>query len=167
MSQILQCPFGYSSIVFLNLPFPVTGRAVPNERRSPHQGQLCNSEPDLQDLQNGLGGYGGSNSSIDEHRSYQTIDIDQDVQPIPLDGHDFGLEEHQTSNREILVDTPEMFLPGLIIHVVRNRRSLFPLWTCWNLQDAEPPYKAVLAKRENFRDIAVTPSMFMDHLPWR
>lgn len=143
------------------------GRAVPNERRSPHQGQLCNSEPDLQDLQNGLGGYGGSNSSIDEHRSYQTLDIDQDVQPIPLDGHDFGLEEHQTSNREILVDTPEMFLPGLIIHVVRNRRSLFPLWTCWNLQDAEPPYKAVLAKRENFRDIAVTPSMFMDHLPWR
>ena len=166
MSQILQCSFFFASIVHLNFPFPLTGRAVPNERRSPHQGTSCNSEPDLQDLQNGLGGYGGFNSSIDEHRSYQSLHIDQDVQTIPLDGHDSGLE-HQTSNTDIPVDTPEMFLPGLIVHVVRNRRSLFPLWKCWNLQDAEPPYKAVLAKRENFRDIAVTPSMFMDHLPWR
>uniref|UniRef100_M8CYD4 Sn1-specific diacylglycerol lipase alpha n=1 Tax=Aegilops tauschii TaxID=37682 RepID=M8CYD4_AEGTA len=138
-----------------------------HERRSPHQDALCNTEPDLQDLQNGLGAYNGPSSSIDEPRSYRSLQIDQDVRRIPLDGHDSGLEEAQTSSGEILVESREMFLAGLIIHVVRNRRSLFPLWKCWNPQEAEQPYKAVFAKRENFRDIAVTPSMFMDHLPWR
>ncbi|KQJ83283.1 sn1-specific diacylglycerol lipase beta isoform X3 [Brachypodium distachyon] len=145
----------------------LAGRAVTNERRFQHQGALCNSEPDLQDLQNGFGGYHGSSSSVDEHRSYQSISIDQDVRRIPLDGQDSGLEEHQTSYGEIPVEPPEMFLPGLIIHIVRQRRGLFPLWKCWNFQEAEPPYKAVLAKRENFKDIDVSPSMFVDHLPWR
>ncbi|KAM3387818.1 hypothetical protein ACQJBY_010572 [Aegilops geniculata] len=138
-----------------------------HERRSPHQDALCNTEPHLQDLQNGLGAYDGPSSSIDEPRSYRSLQIDQDIRRIPLDGHDSGLEEAQTSSGEILVESREMFLPGLIIHVVRNRRSLFPLWKCWNPQEVEQPYKAVFAKRENFRDIAVTPSMFMDHLPWR
>jgi len=144
-----------------------SGTAVPNERQISHQVPLCNTEPDLQNMQNGFVGYNGSNASIDEHLSYEGINSGHDVQIIPLDGADSGFEEHPTSYREIPMEPPEMFLPGLIVHIVRQRRSLFPLWKCWSIQETEPPYKAVLAKRENFRDIVVTPSMFTDHLPWR
>ena len=118
-------------------------------------------------MQNGFVGYNGSNASIDEHLSCESINSGHDVQIIPLDGTDSGLEEHPTSYREIPVEPPEMFLAGIIVHIVRQRRSLFPLWKCWSIQETEPPYKAVLAKRVNFRDIVVTPSMFTDHLPWR
>uniref|UniRef100_A0A0A9E4G9 Uncharacterized protein n=1 Tax=Arundo donax TaxID=35708 RepID=A0A0A9E4G9_ARUDO len=128
-----------------------------------HQDSLCSTEPDLQ---NGFVGYNGSHGSIDDHRSYE-VNGDHDVQIIPPDELDSGLKEHPTSYREVPVEPPEMFLPGLIIHIVRQRRSLFPLWKCWNIQETEPPYEAFLTKRENFRDIAVTPSMFTDHLPWR
>ncbi|CAN6276109.1 unnamed protein product [Urochloa humidicola] len=144
-----------------------TGMTVPNERPISHQDALCNTEPELRNMQNGFVGYSGSNASIDEHMSYEGLNNDHDVRIIPIDGPDSGFKEHSTACREIPVEPPEMFLPGLIVHIVRQRRSLFPLWQCWNIQENEPPYKAVLAKRENFRDIAVTPSMFTDHLPWR
>ncbi|XP_066348411.1 uncharacterized protein [Miscanthus floridulus] len=144
-----------------------SGTAVPNERQISNQVPLCNTEPDLQNTQNGFVGYNGSNASIDEHLSCEGINSGHDVQIIPLDGADSSFKEHPTSYREIPVEPPEMFLAGLIVHIVRQRRSLFPLWKCWSIQETEPPYKAVLAKRENFRDIVVTPSMFTDHLPWR
>ncbi|CAN6228629.1 unnamed protein product [Urochloa humidicola] len=143
------------------------GTTVPNERPISHQDALCNTEPELRNTQNGFVGYSGSSASIDEHLSYEGLNNDRDVQIIPIDGPDSGFKEHLASCREIPVEPPEMFLPGLIVHLVRQRRSLFPLWQCWSIQENEPPYKAVLAKRENFRDIAVTPSMFTDHLPWR
>jgi len=129
------------------------GAAVPT-----HQDPLCNTEPELQIMQNGFVGYSGSSGGLNNGH---------DVQIIPIDGPDSGFKEHPASYREISVEPPEMFLPGLIVHMVRQRRSLLPLWQCWNVQETEPPYKAVLAKRENFRDIVVTPSMFTDHLPWR
>ncbi|GJN02511.1 hypothetical protein PR202_ga19870 [Eleusine coracana subsp. coracana] len=139
----------------------VTESAVPNEGQFPHRHSLCNTEP--QNMHNSFVEYNGSNTSIDEHRSYEGVSSDRDLQIIPIDGLDAG----QTSYTEILVEPPEMFLAGSIIHIVRQRRSLFPLWKCWNMQETGPPYKALLAKRENFRDLAITPSMFTDHLPWR
>uniref|UniRef100_A0A0E0KS55 Uncharacterized protein n=1 Tax=Oryza punctata TaxID=4537 RepID=A0A0E0KS55_ORYPU len=142
------------------------GRAVSTERRFPHQDAPCTSEPDLPNLQIGINGYNGSNSSIDVMSS-QGLHTDCDSQTISLHGLDSGLEQRHTSYRDIPVEPPEMFLPGLVVHIVRQRRSLFPLWKCWSLQGSEPPYKAFFAKRENFTDLAVTPSMFTDHLPWR
>jgi len=136
----------------------MAGTAVPNETQISHQDLLCNTEPELQIMQNGFVGYSGSSGGLNN---------DHDVQIIPIDGSDSGFKEHPASYRGIPVELPEMFLPGLIVHMVRQRRSLLPLWQCWNVQETEPPYKAVLAKRENFRDIVVTPSMFTDHLPWR
>ncbi|XP_040379409.1 uncharacterized protein LOC102717245 isoform X2 [Oryza brachyantha] len=145
------------------------GRAVSTDRRFPHQdaSYTSTSEPDLLNLQNGFNGYNGSNSSIDEYMSSRIPDTDCDVQTISLHGLDSGSEQHHTSYRDIPVEPPEMFLAGLVIHIVRQRRSLFPLWKCWSFQGSEPPYKAFLAKRENFTDLAVTPAMFTDHLPWR
>ncbi|XP_038989675.1 uncharacterized protein LOC103717554 isoform X2 [Phoenix dactylifera] len=67
----------------------------------------------------------------------------------------------------VSLEPPEVFLPGFIIHIVREPRSIMPLWKNWIVHDHKPVYRAFVAKRERFRDIIVTPSMFIDHLPWR
>lgn len=65
-------------------------------------------------------------------------------------------------------DPPEMYLPGLIIHVVPHQRSLHnSLWKSCTMQEKAQSYKAYIANKENFKDIIVSASMFLDHLPWR
>ncbi|KAI4338865.1 hypothetical protein MLD38_023873 [Melastoma candidum] len=63
---------------------------------------------------------------------------------------------------------PEVFLPGLIIHIVPTKTSelSFPMWRVWK-SGTQETYKAYISHRENFKDIVVSPSMFLDHLPWR
>ncbi|KAJ3675425.1 hypothetical protein LUZ60_004467 [Juncus effusus] len=83
------------------------------------------------------------------------------------------LTESQSQGfREIVVEPPEMFLAGKIIHVVREQRGLFisPIWKWWgfgNNGSEIVPFRAYVAKREYFREMFVTPFMFTDHLPWR
>ncbi|XP_057959730.1 uncharacterized protein LOC131152103 [Malania oleifera] len=65
-------------------------------------------------------------------------------------------------------DPIEMFLPGLIVHIVPQERSFhMHLWRGWRVQEHAQGYKAYIVNRENFKDIIVSPSMFLDHLPWR
>ncbi|XP_062170601.1 uncharacterized protein LOC133876341 isoform X2 [Alnus glutinosa] len=65
-------------------------------------------------------------------------------------------------------DPPEMFLPGLVIHIVPHQRSLhISLCEGCAVQEKTRSYKAYIANRESFKDIIVSPSMFLDHLPWR
>ena len=59
----------------------------------------------------------------------------------------------------------EMFLPGLVIHIVPEQQST-SLWR-WTVQHKKDGFRALLANREEFKDIIVTPYMFLDHLPWR
>ncbi|KAK3204552.1 hypothetical protein Dsin_018598 [Dipteronia sinensis] len=62
----------------------------------------------------------------------------------------------------------EVFLPGLIIHIVPQRKHLnMPLWKTWRIQRTAQVHNAYIANRESFTDIVVSPSMFLDHLPWR
>ncbi|CAO2820531.1 unnamed protein product [Amaranthus hypochondriacus] len=65
-------------------------------------------------------------------------------------------------------DPPELFLPGFIIHLIRKQRGIsFPLLRGWGAQATEPPYRAIIANKENFKEILISPSMFLDHFPWR
>ncbi|KAG6512239.1 hypothetical protein ZIOFF_030335 [Zingiber officinale] len=61
----------------------------------------------------------------------------------------------------------EVYIPGLVIHIIRIRKNTSPMWKSWITTDAEYDYKAFLANRESFKDIVVSPYMFLDHLPWR
>lgn len=64
--------------------------------------------------------------------------------------------------------TPEMFLPGLVIHILPKKRSFhMTLWKGWRVQERADSYQAFVVNREIFKDIIVSPSMFLDHLPWR
>ncbi|GAV82892.1 Lipase_3 domain-containing protein [Cephalotus follicularis] len=66
------------------------------------------------------------------------------------------------------VDPPEVFLPGLIIHLVPQQRGLnMSLLKGYGVQERTQSYKAYIVNKESFRDIVVSPSMFLDHLPWR
>lgn len=62
----------------------------------------------------------------------------------------------------------EVFLPGVVIHIVPPERGFhLPLWMGCGIQEKAPGYRAYISNRENFKDIIVSPSMFLDHLPWR
>ncbi|GFY92859.1 lipase class 3 family protein [Actinidia rufa] len=63
-------------------------------------------------------------------------------------------------------DLPEVFLPGLVIHIVPQKKSIRTVPPkSWLSQGSS--YKAYIANRESFKDLIVSPSMFLDHLPWR
>ncbi|XP_013600074.1 PREDICTED: sn1-specific diacylglycerol lipase beta-like isoform X3 [Brassica oleracea var. oleracea] len=66
-------------------------------------------------------------------------------------------------------EAPEMFLPGLVIHIVPEVNNMsVPIWRGWPICDVTSGgYKAYVAKRESFKELMVSPSMFLDHLPWR
>ncbi|MED6130889.1 hypothetical protein PIB30_004749 [Stylosanthes scabra] len=63
-------------------------------------------------------------------------------------------------------DPPEMYLPGLVIHIIPVQNKPQTSKT-WRIGSSGKSYKAYVANRENFKDIIVSPSMFLDHLPWR
>ncbi|KAE8702957.1 putative transcription factor [Hibiscus syriacus] len=65
-------------------------------------------------------------------------------------------------------DPTEMFLPGLLIHILPQPPNLsIPLWKSWGVHDDNQKYKAVIVNQEDLKDIVVAPNMFFDHLPWR
>lgn len=65
-------------------------------------------------------------------------------------------------------DPTEMYLPGVLIHIVPQQQNLnIPLWKSWGVQEQTHKYKAFLVDREYLKDIVVSPNMFFDHLPRR
>ncbi|CAI9102755.1 OLC1v1001075C1 [Oldenlandia corymbosa var. corymbosa] len=72
------------------------------------------------------------------------------------------------THQKRLSNIPEMFIPGTIIHVVpKDTSGQNPFRRRSSTWDHDFSYKAYIANRENFKDIIVAPSMFLDHLPWR
>ncbi|CAH9136566.1 unnamed protein product [Cuscuta epithymum] len=78
------------------------------------------------------------------------------------------MEAVPCSGSESSLNLPEMFLPGLLIHIIPHMDDLnMSFLTRWRTWDTSCTYKAYIAKRESFRDFIVSPSIFLDHLPWR
>lgn len=78
------------------------------------------------------------------------------------------METVPNSNHVSADDPKEMFLPGLIVHIVPDKRSLLsPIWKALTINEMPQKFKAYIADRETFKDFVVSPSMFLDHLPWR
>lgn len=62
--------------------------------------------------------------------------------------------------------SPEVYLPGLVVHVVPVKKST-PLQKTTAIRRKNRSYKAFIANRKDFMDLVVSPRMFLDHLPWR
>jgi hypothetical protein len=63
--------------------------------------------------------------------------------------------------------SPEVYLPGLVVHVVPVKKGASPLQKTIVTRQKNKSYKAFIACRKDFMDLVVTPRMFLDHLPWR
>jgi hypothetical protein len=68
----------------------------------------------------------------------------------------------------------EMFIPGLVIHVIRDEKPKsesswkLSFWYMWRQRSAsETKYQAILTDRESFSNIVLSPAMFLDHMPWK
>ncbi|KAI3818583.1 hypothetical protein L1987_12395 [Smallanthus sonchifolius] len=62
----------------------------------------------------------------------------------------------------------EMFLLGTVIHIIPENKSFnTPIYKRWGTPASQCGYEAYVANREAFMDMIVSPSMFIDHLPWR
>ncbi|XP_078181742.1 uncharacterized protein LOC144575468 isoform X1 [Carex rostrata] len=68
------------------------------------------------------------------------------------------------------VQSEEVYLPGLVVHLVRIQRGGHTnpiLKSLMLFNGTHTEYKAFEVNRERFMDIVVSPHMFLDHLPWR
>jgi hypothetical protein len=63
--------------------------------------------------------------------------------------------------------SPEVYLPGLVIHIVPVKKGTSPMQKAVMTRRKNKSYKALIADRRDFMDLVVTPRMFLDHLPWR
>uniref|UniRef100_A0A3Q7IAN7 Uncharacterized protein n=1 Tax=Solanum lycopersicum TaxID=4081 RepID=A0A3Q7IAN7_SOLLC len=78
------------------------------------------------------------------------------------------MEAVPSSENKSSLSIPELYLPGLVIHIVPQKDGLHkPLWKLWKSWERRCRFRAYVAKREAFKDIIVSPYMFLDHLPWR
>jgi len=62
----------------------------------------------------------------------------------------------------------EMLVPGLVIHIIPEaKQTKWPSWKNLNwLRRESAAHRAILRHKESFKDIIVSPSMFLDHVPW-
>ncbi|PNT73388.1 hypothetical protein BRADI_2g57770v3 [Brachypodium distachyon] len=65
------------------------------------------------------------------------------------------------------VQSTEVYLPGLIIHIVPVKKGTSPLQKTLVTRHKNKSYKAFIANRQDFTDLVVSRRMFLDHLPWR
>ncbi|GKB39101.1 hypothetical protein Tco_0884043, partial [Tanacetum coccineum] len=77
------------------------------------------------------------------------------------------MEAMPSQKEESSENFKEMFLAGTVIHIVPEKKNVdIPLYKRWATPDAQCGYEAYVANREVFKDMIVSPSMFIDHLPW-
>ncbi|KAL1200329.1 hypothetical protein V5N11_034074 [Cardamine amara subsp. amara] len=107
----------------------------------------------------------------EESEAQMQLDEEEFINPY----HDLASEDNPVTQFMETVPTkegddeaPEMFLPGLVIHIVSEGNNMsVPIWRGWTICDVKDGYKAYVANRESFKEIMVSQSMFLDHLPWR
>ncbi|KAD7117223.1 hypothetical protein E3N88_04491 [Mikania micrantha] len=78
------------------------------------------------------------------------------------------MEAMPSRNEESSENFRELFLPGTVIHIIPENKSFHtPIYKRWGTPTAQYGYEAYVANRKAFMDMIVSPSMFIDHLPWR
>ncbi|KAF3773798.1 hypothetical protein EJ110_NYTH54343 [Nymphaea thermarum] len=78
------------------------------------------------------------------------------------------ISDGESSTQPSKQEPQEVFLPGLIIHIIpESRKTFLALCKSWKCHGEDGNFRAYIASRETFKDLVVSPYMFLDHLPWR
>ncbi|EFJ11348.1 hypothetical protein SELMODRAFT_126236, partial [Selaginella moellendorffii] len=79
---------------------------------------------------------------------------------------DAGSRDKNSKTRDARDIWPvELVMPGLVIHLVRVPDEA--PGSSWFARRRKKQHQAILRDRDDFRDLVVSPSMFLDHMPWR
>ncbi|CAM0884151.1 unnamed protein product [Alopecurus aequalis] len=104
---------------------------------------------------------------------FPEADLDESGRSYNLPPSDNGSELSSAPNDQMSTQSlsegqsPEVYLPGLIVHIVPVKNAVSPLLKTLVTRHKNKSYKAFIANRRDFMDLVVTPRMFLDHLPWR
>lgn len=66
----------------------------------------------------------------------------------------------------------EMFLPGKVVHLIREEKPTATTWKSsfwytWRADGNATKFRALVVDRKRFRNIVISPAMFIDHMPWK
>ncbi|KAL8160898.1 hypothetical protein V2J09_012387 [Rumex salicifolius] len=90
-----------------------------------------------------------NDSSIDSTATTESTTVD----PVTR----FMRRVPSSSGGKAVGNPPELYLPGKVVHLLRQQRTVkMPLWKGWRVQERTPRYRAIIANRENFKDITVS-----------
>lgn len=98
---------------------------------------------------------------------YKADEVNDNFSPTCLLGVQAPLVGDSSQLAEAIGELKEVFLAGLVIHIVLQRTNISPIWKFFVVNEKKGSYKAYVAKRGDFKDIILSPYMFLDHLPWR
>ncbi|XP_031494511.1 uncharacterized protein LOC116260359 isoform X2 [Nymphaea colorata] len=125
-----------------------------------------------------------ANAIVDVSTSEKCIDFfdeniygtNHDTRPYPGAANDLfpsgdiliHISDGESSTQPSKQEPQEVFLPGLIIHIIpESRKTFLALCKSWKGHGEDGNFRAYIASRETFKDLVVSPYMFLDHLPWR
>lgn len=115
-------------------------------------------------------------SDSNQHRSSGIVNISADSFAESNHRQRLNLSMNPSEEVQASIANPsgmqsaEVYLPGLVVHLVRIKRDGHTnpiLRSLKPVNDKHGKYKAFVVNRERFMDIVVSPYMFLDHLPWR
>ncbi|XP_071706429.1 uncharacterized protein [Rutidosis leptorrhynchoides] len=147
--------------------------SLPQTRENKHYNQVRIQEPDEDfNLWHEMDMYDSSDDGGDGRTSSYRLSNTFNRSPDNSSPRDNFVSQFMdampSGNGESSENFREMFLPGVVIHIVPEKKSFdIPLYKRWGTPDAQCGFKAYIASREAFMDMIVSPSMFIDHLPWR
>lgn len=160
--------------------YATKGVGEPSQQLLTHEsGMLFSNDKDAEVLEDGFDGY-NHRERINACHDFNEVDdcdplnmyihpnFETDSNGISCDPVSQIVDGVSSSVKVLNGEHPEMYLPGLVIHMVpEQRQSLVTLWKSWKVNAGENRLRAYIASRESFKDIIVSPFMFLDHLPWR
>uniref|UniRef100_A0ACD5WIU4 Uncharacterized protein n=2 Tax=Avena sativa TaxID=4498 RepID=A0ACD5WIU4_AVESA len=117
--------------------------------------------------------HSGGPSDTYRDGKFPEADLDESVSSYRLPNSNNGSELSSAPSNHICAvslsegQSPEVYLPGLIVHIVPVKNGTSPLRKTLLTRHKNKVYKAFIANRQDFMDLVVTPRMFLDHLPWR
>jgi hypothetical protein len=152
-SPMMNCIFGHPHNFFLYAGY------AGSELAGPGEGQFVEVDLEMQSF----------NKECSEESSYDSSGDDVPSRRGSGSGFVNSSDEEACGNLQKRYPA-EMYLPGQVLHILRKEKPAVSwsssFWNTWKAE-TKSKYSAVVVDRKEFRDLVISPSMFIDHMPWK